>query len=79
MSVEPEAPALINRLNPAVTLCTTKSDSYKFYTVHRVHLSVLYGSVSKQRVLSYRTLTDFLNNRAGACLLRGTRCVFTCN
>jgi hypothetical protein len=42
------------------------------HSAHTVYLCVLCGSQNKQRLFPYKTLTDWLYNQDGVCLLRGT-------
>jgi hypothetical protein len=80
MSVDPETPTLINRLNSRSYIIHHQVWlSQILHCVYRLHWSILYRSLSKQRLLSCRELTNFFNNRAGACLLHGTSCIFIWN
>ena len=48
-------------------------------SAHTVYLCVLCGSENKQRLFPYTALTDWVYNRDGVCLLRGTDWVFIYN
>ena len=48
-------------------------------SAHTVYLCVLCGSENKQRLFPYTALTDWVHNRDGVCLLRGTDWVFIYN
>ena len=60
--------------SPLVALYTTKLHIKKMRRSE--YLLLLYGSQNKPRLFPYTTLTDWIYNRDGVCLLRGTDWVF---
>jgi hypothetical protein len=66
------SPTLLTFQSLAGTLGSAWLKIQKFYIVMTMLLCVLYGSQNKQQLLPYKTLRDWLYNRSGECLQRGT-------